>query len=82
MSARPSPAVLLDTRDALLTRTDLAQLGLPEKAVDAVFRALPIVKLHGYSRPFIRASDYRDYIESCVYDERVPRDRLRVVPKG
>jgi hypothetical protein len=46
--------------EALLSRTDLAELGLPRRGVDAVFRALPVVVLPGYSRPMVRVSDYRD----------------------
>jgi len=57
---------LLDP-EAFLTRTDLRELGLGRRAVDAIFRALPIVALPGYSRPMIRVSDYRKVIESSTY---------------
>jgi hypothetical protein len=39
MSAVPSPAYRLDRDGAFLSRTDLAALGLPRRAVDAVFRS-------------------------------------------
>jgi hypothetical protein len=50
-------ADLLETPGALLTRSHLRELGLERRAVDAVFRALPVVALPGYSRPLIRAAD-------------------------
>jgi hypothetical protein len=63
---------LLETPGALLTRTDLRELGLERRAVDAVFRALPIVGLPDYHRPLIRASDYRALLEEHTYaDDRV-----------
>jgi hypothetical protein len=59
---------LLATPDALLSRTDLRELGLERRAVDAVFRACPVVVLPGYSRPLIRTRDYRDLIDRSTYD--------------
>lgn len=67
VSAVPSPAERLEREGALLTRTDLAELGLPRSAVDAVFRALPVVAIPGYSRPFVRAADYRAFIDEHTY---------------
>jgi hypothetical protein len=69
-------AELLANPDALLTRTHLRELGLERRAVDAVFRALPIVVLPGYSRPLVRVRDYLELVERCSYDEgrvRYPR---------
>ena len=66
---RPSAGDLLRTPDALLTRTDLRDLGLHRRAVDAVFRALPVVVLPGYSRPMIRRSDYLALVENSTYDD-------------
>src|SRR6266571_1979803 len=57
---------LLDTPGALLTRTHLRKLGLERRAVDAVFRALPVVALPGYSRPMIRAEQYLDLLAHCT----------------
>ena len=63
---------LLDAPDALLTRTHLRELGLERRAVDAVFRALAVVVLPGYSRPLIRVRDYLELIESYTFrDDRV-----------
>jgi len=39
VSDRPSPADRLANPEAVLTRSDLAELGLERRAVDAVFRA-------------------------------------------
>src|SRR5438128_12695946 len=60
---RPSPAQLLATPGALLTRSHLRELGLERRAMEAVFRALPVVALPGYSRPMIRAEQYLELVE-------------------
>lgn len=58
--------------EALLSRTDLAALGLPRRAVDAVFRALDVLVLPGYSGPMVRATDYLELVERATYrDDRV-----------
>ncbi len=62
-----SPADRLEPAGAFLTRTDLAALGLPRKAVDAVFRGCPVVMFEGYSRPLIRVEDYRAFVERSTY---------------
>src|SRR3954470_16424374 len=41
--ARPVAIELLAVPEALLTRTHLRQLGLERRAIDAIFRALPVV---------------------------------------
>jgi len=72
--ARPHPAVreLLETPGLLLNRTHLRELGLERRAVDAVFRALPVVALPGYSRPMIRAEQYLELVERSTHrDDRV-----------
>jgi hypothetical protein len=70
--SRPSAAELVDTPGALLTRSHLRGLGLERRAIDAVFRALPVVELPGYSRPMIRAEEYLGLVEQCTYrDDRV-----------
>ena len=53
--------------EALLSRTDLATLGLPRRGVDAVFRALPVVVLPGYARPFVRVGDCLELRERSTY---------------
>lgn len=69
---RPTATELLAKPDALLTRSDLRELGLERRAVDAVFRALPVVALPGYSRPLVRAEDYRELVErNTFHDDRV-----------
>ena len=58
--------------DALLTRSHLRDLGLERRAVDAVFRALPVVALPGYSRPMVRVEDYLALLERNTFrDDRV-----------
>ena len=60
--------LLIRTPGALLTRRHLRELGLERRAVDAVFRLLPVVILPGYSRPMVRAEDYRMLLERCTYN--------------
>jgi len=67
MSARPPAAERLANPAAMLSRTDLRELGLERRAVDAVFRALPVVVLPGYSRPLIRVADYIELVERSTY---------------
>jgi hypothetical protein len=82
LHGRPTAAELLETPGGLLTRTHLRELGLERRAVDAVFRALPVVVLPGYSRPLVRAEDYRALLAEHTYrDERVrPSYATRPLP--
>lgn len=73
MTGRPSASELLRTDGALLARGHLRELGLERRAVDAVFRALDVVVLPGYSRPMIRAADYVALVERSTYGQ----DRVR-----
>lgn len=65
---RPSPTDLLRTPEAFLSRTDLRELGLERRAVDSVFRALPVIALPGYSRPLVRVADFERLVEASTYD--------------
>ena len=65
-----SPAERLDNPDAVLSRTDLAALGWPRRAVDGIFGALPVVQVPGYSRPFVLVRDYLALVERSKYDGR------------
>jgi hypothetical protein len=57
----------LERPDGFLSRTDLAKLGLPRRAVDAVFRGCDVVVLPGYSRPLIKVPDYLAFLEANTY---------------
>lgn len=71
-SSRRAAEELLAMPDALLSRTHLRELGLERRAVDAVFRALPVVSLPGYSRPLVRAAEYLRLVDEFTYrDDRV-----------
>jgi hypothetical protein len=60
--------------DRLLSRSDLRAFGLERRAIDAVFAALPVVRLPGYARPLIRGADYLQLLERSSYaDDRVRR---------
>ena len=75
MTARPPATELVVTRGAVLSRTDLRELGWERRAVDAIFRALPVTVVPGYSRPMIRAEDYQDYIRQHTFSNDEPRVR-------
>jgi hypothetical protein len=66
MSARPSAADRIANPDAFLSRTDLREL--ERRAVDAIFRACPVVVFPGYSRPMVRVSDYLELVQCSTYD--------------
>ena len=70
MNGRPTAGDLLANPDALLSRTHLRELGLERRAVDAVFRALPVVALPGYSRPLVHVRDYHELLEHSTYDDK------------
>jgi hypothetical protein len=68
----PPPTDRLEQPEAFLSRGDLRELGLQRRAVDAIFRACPVVVLPGYSRPLIRVADYLALIDASTYaDDRV-----------
>ena len=51
----------------MLNRSDLRDLGLERRAVDAVFRSLSVIVLPGYSRPMVKAEDYLALLEASTY---------------
>jgi hypothetical protein len=75
VSDNPTAQELLGRPDALLTRSHLRELGLGRNAIDAVFRALPVVAIPGYSRPMIRVEDYL----ALVADHTSRGDRVRPI---
>jgi len=75
---RPVAVELLAVPEALLTRTHLRELRLERRAVDAVFRALPVVALPGYSRPMVRAQDYLELVRRNTFND----DRVRPVVRA
>jgi hypothetical protein len=60
----------LEQPEALLSRSDLHELGLTRRSVDVIFRALPVVALPGVRRVYVRAGDLRAYLEQYTYDGR------------
>jgi hypothetical protein len=71
VSAVPSPRARLENPDAVLSRTDLGELGWPRRAVDAIFREAAkrsgVIVLPGYSRPVMLVSTYRAVLEDASY---------------
>jgi hypothetical protein len=68
--ARPTAAERLRIPEAVLSRSDLRDLGLERRAIDAVFRDCPVVALPGYSRPLVRVSDYLALLDRATYCDR------------
>lgn len=64
----PSASERLAIPGAILSRGDLAELGWPRRAVDAIFRGCPPVVLPGYRRAVIRVEDYQAYLRDNTYD--------------
>jgi hypothetical protein len=73
LNSRPAVVERLSNPEAFLSRSDLRDLGLERRAVDAIFRACPVVSLPGYARPLIRVADYLTLLEQHTYR----RDRIR-----
>jgi hypothetical protein len=72
MTGRPQAVELLECPGSLLTRADLAELGLTRAMVDAVFRELPVIVFPGSRRPAVKRDDYLELVERCTYrDDRV-----------
>lgn len=67
MNGRPPAAELLAIPQALLTRGDLAALGLTRSMVDSVFRQLPVVNFDGTRRPAVRVADYLQLVEASTF---------------
>ena len=65
---RSSAQDRLGNPEAVLTRSDLAELGYERRAIDAIFRACPVESWPGYSRPMIRVGDFLDWRARCTYD--------------
>ena len=68
MSDRPGLGDLAE----FATRQDLAALGLGRAAVDAIFRALPVVAVPGVRRVYVRRDDVVAFLAEHTYaDDRV-----------
>jgi hypothetical protein len=64
---RPSIEELLERPHAHLRKRDLYELGHTRRQIDAIFRALDLVYITGYSKPTILAGDYLALIKRCTY---------------
>jgi hypothetical protein len=57
----------VETLPAFCTRADLESLGFGRRAVDALFRAIPVVSLPGVRRVYLRRQDVEAYLEQHTY---------------
>jgi len=76
VSDRPSAAERVCDPEAVLTRSDLRDLGWERRGIDAIFRECLVILLPGYSRPVIRVADYLALLEGHSYCDRCG-DRVR-----
>lgn len=76
MIGRPSAAERVHNPDAVLSRTDLRDLGWERRGIDTIFRECPVIALPGYRRPVIRTRDYLALLEGSTYCDRCG-DRVR-----
>jgi hypothetical protein len=67
VSSVSAAADRLENPDAVLTRSNLRELGYERRAVDAIFRACPVEAWPGYSKPMIRVADFLEWRERCTY---------------
>jgi hypothetical protein len=74
LNARPPAVARFDNPEAVVSRTDLRELGYERRAVDAIFRACPVVVLPGYARPLLRVEDFRAFVAQHTFNGR---DRVR-----
>lgn len=66
---KPTARELLEAGPGgLLTTTHLVELGLNRRAIEAVHRACPRIRMEGYSRALVRVEDYLEFLERSIYD--------------
>ncbi len=77
MSAPTDLVGRLQKPDAVLTRTDLAALGYPRRAIDVIFKHVVregagVQSLPGFARPMITVREFlRSAIDARSRDDRV-----------
>lgn len=64
---RPTTVELLERPDSVLTRSDLAQLGWPRRAIDAIYKGCPVIAVPGFSRAVISTPAYLEFVETWTY---------------
>jgi hypothetical protein len=75
--SRPPASDRLTNPDAVLTRSDLRELGWERRGIDAIFRRAGVIAVPGYSRPVIRVGDYLAVLEDFTYrGDRVQPGRV------
>ena len=72
---RPTASERLQNPDAVLTRSDLRDLGWERRAVDTIMRNCETIHLPGYSRPVIKVGAYLAYLAEHTYE--AGGDRVR-----
>lgn len=67
MTTTSSLAERLRNPEAFLSRSDLRELGLERRAIDAIFRSCEVVYLPGYSRGLIKVHAYHRVISDSTF---------------
>lgn len=81
MSPRPSAAELLAQGTGLLDSGHLRELGLSERAIEAVWRDAVVVDLPSFGRPLVPVEAYLALIAGNTYCDRCG-DRVRSSHRG
>lgn len=74
MSDTPTPSERLAQPEAVLTTSDLAELGYSRRAVASILHACPVQLWEGYARPLVRVADFLEWRERSTYRDG---DRVR-----
>jgi hypothetical protein len=64
---RRSASELLETQGAVLDRRAVEELGFQRRSVDHIFQVLPVISLPGVRRAYIRADDFRRFLDENTY---------------
>lgn len=74
--SRRSAVELIEQGTGLLDSTHLRELGLSERAVEAVWKNTPVVEIPGFARPLVPVEAYLALIAGHTYCDRCG-DRVR-----
>jgi hypothetical protein len=69
VSGRPTAAERLSIPDAVLSRTDLRDLGYGRQAVDRIFRACAVIVPPGSRKPLILVRDYHACVAAWTFHD-------------
>jgi hypothetical protein len=80
-SNRRSAIELLEQGTGLLDSTHLRELGLSQRAIEAVWRNVPVVELPDFGRPLVQVEAYVALVSRNTFCDRCG-DRVRPLHRG